>query len=90
MIKVNLEFIMIKKLMKNDDFIIEAEVYNDSYELDNSNDIKLLITNKKNEEFMFLFDKFDNKYSLNIGVLSEESMILMLLLILKIISKKDR
>ncbi len=59
-----------KEINENDDFIIEAEVYNDSYELDNSNDIKLLITNKKNEEFMFLFDKFNNKYSLNIGVLS--------------------
>ena len=59
-----------KEINENDDFIIEAEMYNDSYELDNSNDIKLLITNKKNEEFMFLFDKFNNKYSLNIGVLS--------------------
>ena len=59
-----------KEINENDDFIIEAEVYNDSYELDNSNDIKLLITNKEDKEFMFLFDKFDNKYSLNIGVLS--------------------
>jgi hypothetical protein len=60
-----------KEINESDDFIIEAEVYNDSYELDNSNDIKLLITNKEDEEFMFLFDKFDNKYSLNVGVLSE-------------------
>jgi len=59
-----------KEINESDDFIIEAELYNDSYELDNTKDIELIITNKEDKEFIFRFDRFDNKYSLNVGPLS--------------------
>ena len=57
-----------KEINESNKVVLEAEVYNDSYELDNINDIDITVTNN-NKEFNFLFDKYDNKYLLDIGEL---------------------
>ena len=58
-----------KEINESNKVVLEAEVYNDSYELDNINDIDLTVTNNNNKEFNFIFDKYDNKYLLDIGEL---------------------
>jgi len=60
-----------KEINESNKVYFEAEVYNDSYELDNINDIELTITNKNKEEFKFLFNKYENKYFVDIGELED-------------------
>ncbi len=51
--------------------IIRAELYNASYELDNSPQVRIVLTNTKGEEFEYLFDRVDDKYELDLGNLAE-------------------
>ncbi len=51
--------------------IIRAELYNASYELDNTPEVRITLTNKEGEEFEYLFDRMDDKYELDLGSLSE-------------------
>jgi hypothetical protein len=56
-----------KEFNQNNSILFEAEVYNDNYELDNNEDIKLTLTNTDKEEYVFLFDRIDDKYYLDVG-----------------------
>jgi hypothetical protein len=56
-----------KEFDQNNSILFEAEVYNDNYELDNSDDIRLTLTNTDKEEYTFLFDRTDDKYYLDVG-----------------------
>ena len=56
-----------KEINENEELIFEAQVYNDNFELENKEDVSLILTNSKNKEFRFLFDKIDDKYLLDIG-----------------------
>ena len=55
------------KFSENDDVTFEAEVYNDSYELINTPDVRLVITDEEGREFPFLLGKIGTAYSLNAG-----------------------
>ena len=62
-----------KELNENEDLIFEAQVYNDSYELENKEDIQLVLTNSNNKEFEYIFDRIGDKYILNVGNLNPDN-----------------
>lgn len=54
---------------ENEELIIKAELYNDSYELINDPEVKLTVENSDNKKFNFLFNKTTKAYFLNAGLL---------------------
>ncbi len=52
---------------ENENVEMEAEVYNESYELINQNDVNLSITDEKNKSYPFIFGKTEKGYYLNAG-----------------------
>ena len=56
------------KFLENEDIVFNAELYNDSYELENEPEIELQVTNENNEEFKYSFNKTTNAYFLNAGI----------------------
>ena len=62
-----------KELNENEDLIFEAHVYNDSYELENNEDIRLVLTNSNNKEFEYIFERISDKYILNVGSLNPDN-----------------
>lgn len=52
---------------EDEKIIIDAELYNESYELINDPDIEIIITNKDKKEFRFMFSRNGNSYRLNAG-----------------------
>lgn len=55
--------------LENEELIIKAELYNDSYELINDTDIKFTVVNSDNKKFNFVFSKTTKAYFLNAGSL---------------------
>lgn len=55
--------------LENEPVIFDAEVYNQSYELINSMDVEMTITNSKGDKYPFAFGKTANAYQLNAGIL---------------------
>ncbi len=53
---------------ENEALFFDAELYNDSYELINTPDASLTITNSEGKEFNFTFNKTANAYSLDAGL----------------------
>jgi hypothetical protein len=53
---------------ENEAIFIEAEVYNKSYELDNSADISITIKNEADDEFPFNFTKTSDRYELKASI----------------------
>ncbi len=53
--------------MENEPVLLDAEVYNDSYELVNTSEVKIKITNKDKKTFPFTFSKTDKAYTLSAG-----------------------
>lgn len=53
---------------ENEAVELEAEVYNESYELINEPDVNIVITDANNKKFPFAFTKTLNAYRLNAGV----------------------
>lgn len=51
----------------------EAEVYNESYELVNSSEVKIKLTNQEKEEFSYSFSTSGDRYVLNAGILNPGS-----------------
>jgi len=47
--------------------IMTSEVYNESYELNNENEVNLSIYNSDNEEYKFVFNELNNSYRYNAG-----------------------
>lgn len=59
-----------KKIVnENEGVQIEAEVYNNSYELITEPEVTLVLTNEKDQKFNYTFSKTGLGYRLNIGVL---------------------
>ncbi len=56
-----------KKYPENEQVTFEAELYNKSYELINTPEVKLVIIDSANRVFPFAFSRTDNAYSLNAG-----------------------
>jgi hypothetical protein len=52
---------------ENENVEMEAEVYNESYELINQQDVNLTITDEKNKSFPYVFGKTEKGYYLNAG-----------------------
>ena len=52
---------------ENEPILLDAELYNDSYELINDPDAALTITNESGKKFNYTFNKVNNSYSLNAG-----------------------
>ncbi len=52
---------------ENEEIVIGAELYNDSYEPINSPDVSLVLQKDSISEFRYTLDKIENKYSLNLG-----------------------
>lgn len=55
--------------MENEPVIFDAEVYNQSYELINNNDVEMTIINSNGDKYPFVFGKTANAYQLNAGIL---------------------
>lgn len=54
---------------ENEPVELEAEVYNESYELINTPDVNIVITDGNNKKFPYAFSKTINAYRLNAGAL---------------------
>jgi hypothetical protein len=54
---------------ENEPVLIDAEVYNESYELINHTDISLDIINARNNKFSYVFTKTAKAYTLNAGIM---------------------
>ncbi len=54
---------------ENEVIEMEAEVYNESYELINEPEVNITITNSDNKTFPFTFSKTSNAYRLNAGMM---------------------
>jgi hypothetical protein len=55
------------RFMENENVGIEAEVYNESYELINQDDVNITITDEKGSKYPFVLGKTDKGYYLNAG-----------------------
>jgi hypothetical protein len=53
---------------ENEPILMDAELYNESYELVNTPEVKLTITDSKGTKYPFIFSKTINSYHLNAGV----------------------
>jgi hypothetical protein len=53
---------------ENEPVILDAELYNESYELVNEPDVSLTITNGEGRDFNYTFNKTTNAYTLTAGV----------------------
>ncbi len=56
--------------LENEEIVINAELYNDSYELVNDSEVKITLTNNENKKFNFVFNKTSKAYFLNAGILT--------------------
>lgn len=56
--------------LENEEIVINAELYNDSYELINDPEVKITLTNNENKKFNFVFNKTSKAYLLNAGFLT--------------------
>lgn len=71
-VKVDKSFFRIigkNNFLENEPIEMEAEVYNQSYELINEPEVNISITNSENKKFPFTFGKTSNAYRLNAGML---------------------
>lgn len=63
-----------KNLYKdNEQIIFDAQLYNDSYEMINDPDVKLVIKDESGKEYNYTFSKTDNYYSLNADLFAQGS-----------------
>jgi len=58
--------------LENEEITINAELYNDSYELVNDPEVKITLTNNENKKFNFVFNRTTKAYFLNAGILPPE------------------
>lgn len=54
--------------LENENIELEAELYNESYELINDPEVSVNVINKENKKYPFVFSKTNNAYRLNAGV----------------------
>ncbi|MCB9252257.1 MAG: VWA domain-containing protein [Flavobacteriales bacterium] len=58
---------------ENENLIFNAEYYNQSYELVNKPEIKLILTNEEGKNYDFTFSRTNNAYKLNAGMFAPGS-----------------
>ena len=58
-----------RKFNENEIIGFDAELYNESFELQNNTDVFLQITNSSGKNFNFTFSKTEKSYHLNVGIL---------------------
>jgi hypothetical protein len=71
-VKVDKSFFQVKgnsNFLENQPVEMDAEVYNQSYELINEPEVEMTVTNSEETTFPFVFSKTANAYHLNAGVL---------------------
>jgi hypothetical protein len=71
-VKANKSFFKIlgkNNFLENEAIEMEAEVYNQSYELINEPEVNITITNPDNKKFPYTFSKTANAYRLNAGMM---------------------
>ncbi len=71
-VKIDKSFFQVKSktnFLENEQVELDAEVYNQSYELINDPDVELTITNSDDKTYSFIFGKTSNAYHLNAGIL---------------------
>jgi hypothetical protein len=56
------------KYQENEPVLFEAEIYNDSYELINTAEVNVVVSNAKGKKYQFTLGKTDNAYRLDAGV----------------------
>lgn len=62
--------VMLKSTIWDSEVVeIDAELYNDSYQLVNEPEVKMVITDKNNKSFIYAFSRTTNAYYLNAGSL---------------------
>lgn len=69
-LKVNKELFRIigeHTFLENQDVELDAELYNESYELINEPEIEITVQNQESKKFTFVFSKRGNAYHLNAG-----------------------
>jgi hypothetical protein len=66
--KSKFRLIIKNKFLENEEVLFNAELYNDSYELENEPEIEVLVKNEDGEEFKFNFNKTAKAYYLNAGI----------------------
>jgi len=59
-----------KSYLENEQVSFNAELYNESYELDNTPEVKLVVTDSVNKSYPFVFSRTSNAYTLNTGSFS--------------------
>jgi hypothetical protein len=59
--------------LENEPVILDAEVYNESYELINDPEVEITIRNSRGDTYPFVFGKTANAYQLNAGILPVDS-----------------
>jgi hypothetical protein len=57
------------KFEQDENILMNAELYNDSYELVNTPEVKITIKNEQNKSFDYLFSRTEKAYELSIGKL---------------------
>jgi hypothetical protein len=65
--KSNFKVITKNNFMENDPIEMEAELYNESYELVNEPEVSIVISNEEYKKYPFVFSKTSNAYRLNAG-----------------------
>ena len=53
--------------------VFGAELYNSNYEPVNSSDVSMTVKNEEGEDFEYIFDRKDNFYQLNAGIMAPGS-----------------
>ncbi|HKK76783.1 MAG TPA: hypothetical protein VJ953_17025 [Saprospiraceae bacterium] len=56
-------------LDENEAVVMDAELYNQNYELINEPDVSVIIVDEDGQEYNYIFNKLGNAYSLNAGIL---------------------
>lgn len=57
-----------KVFAENQPIVLDAELYNESYELVNEPEVKITITNQDKKKYPYVFSRTSNSYHLNLGV----------------------
>ncbi len=68
--KTHFRLISKNNIDENEQVVFDAEVYNDNYELINSPDVNMVITNSAGKSFPYIFSKTEKGYNLNAGFMS--------------------
>lgn len=58
-----------QKFDEGENIVFDAQIYNQSYELQNTEDISLIIKNAQGKQFDYSFSKTDKSYTANLGQL---------------------